>query len=65
LRTKVGRIIENLGTKDLYIYKGKLLTGTPLLLKAAIKLSMTKGYSIFSVSNPSTTEPGIFLYFPL
>ena len=65
LRTKVGRIIENLGTGDLYIYKGKLLTGTPLLLKAAIKLSMTKGYSIFSVSNPSTTEPGKFLYFPL
>lgn len=65
LRTKVGRMIENLGTGDLYLYKGKQITGTPLLLKAATKLKAAKGYSIFSVTNPSSTEPGKFMFFPL
>ena len=65
LRTKVGRMIENLGTGDLYLYKGKQITGTPLLLKAATKLKAVKGYSIFSVTNLSATEPGKFMFLPL
>ena len=64
-RAKVGSIISNLGTKDLNVYKGKLIMGIPLLLKAGNEIILTKGYSIFSVNNPSTTDPGTFLFIPL
>ena len=64
-RAKVGSTISNLGTKDLNVYKGKLILGIPLLLKAGNDLILTKGYSIFSVNNPSTTDPGTFLFIPL
>ena len=64
-RAKVGSVISNLGTKDLNVYKGKLIVGIPLLLKAGADLILTKGYSIFSVSNPSGTDFGTFLFSPV
>ena len=64
-RAKVGSSTSNLGTKDLNVYKGKLIAGIPLLLKAGNDLILTKGYSIFSVNNPSATDTGSFLFNPV
>ncbi len=64
-RTKVGSTMSNLGTKDLNVYKGKLIAGIPTLLKAGNEFILTKGYSIFSVNNPSSTDSGRFLFNPI
>jgi hypothetical protein len=64
-RTKVGSTMTNLGTKDLIIYKGKLIAGLPTLLKAGNEFILAKGYSIFSVINSSITDTGRFIYNPI
>ncbi len=64
-RAKVGSIVSNLGTKDLNVYRGKIIAGIPLILKAGSEVILTKGYSIFSVSNPSGTDSGTFLFNPI
>ena len=64
-RARVGSIIQNTGTTDLKVYKGKGILGTTILLKANSEMILSKGYSIFSVKNLSPTDFGQFTYFPL
>lgn len=57
-KTKIGNMFFNNGTVDLQIYKGKTITGDFIILAAGAKLLVPKGYSAFSVYNPSATTTG-------
>ena len=50
----IGSVFTNISTVDLHVYKGKTTTGTPVIVHPAELLSMTKGYSLITVVNPST-----------
>ncbi len=53
IKTKIGSMFFNTGTEDLHIYKGSTITGEFIILAAGAKLLVPKGYSKFSVYNPS------------
>jgi hypothetical protein len=55
IKTKIGSMFFNTGTEDLHIYKGATITGEFIILAAVAKLLVPKGYSKFSVYNPSNT----------
>ena len=53
---KIGSIIVNMGTEPINIHKGKTITTTdPIVLGAGKKVATTKGWSIVSYQNTSTT----------
>ena len=58
VKTRIGSMFFNTGTVDLNIYKGKTISGDFIVLAAGAKLLVPKGYSKFSVYNPSTTTTG-------
>lgn len=56
----IGSTMTNLGTGDLYVFKGKKITTVPIIVHAGEQLGMTKGFSFITVVNPSTLVPGKF-----
>ena len=61
---ELGSVLVNMGTGSLNIYKGKTITSTPTALAAGEKLLLVKGYSTFSVQNPSSVIKGILQIIP-
>jgi len=56
LKAKVGGAFINNGTETLWIYKGKIAAGVPIILLPGAKLIVPKGYSIFCVTNTSVVN---------
>jgi len=52
----VGGTLTNVGPIDVHVYKGKTTAGTPAIVHPGEKLGMTKGNSIITVVDPSSTE---------
>ena len=57
-----GSIIQITGAAPLTITKGKLGTGTPIILKQSDTWQVAKGYTTMTVSNPSLTLNGALTY---
>ena len=55
MRVALGSEITNTGTEPINIYKGKTITGTPIVLAAGAKWIVIAGYSILSIENTSAT----------
>lgn len=55
----IGGTLKNLAGV-IHVYKGKTTSGTPIIVPAGEMLGMTKGFSIITVVNPSTLDPGKF-----
>ncbi len=56
----LGSTLTNIGKTDLHIYSGKSTVGNPVIIQPAQSFGILKGYSIITVSNPSTLEKGLF-----
>jgi hypothetical protein len=57
-------IITVAGTEGINIYKGKTVSGTPVLIPAGGKWLTTKGYSIVCIENTSTINDALFSILP-
>ena len=56
----IGSSLTNTGTVDINVYKGKTILGAYTTVKPGTTLGMTKGYSVITVTNPSTTVTAKF-----
>ena len=52
----IGGAFINTGTETLWIYKGKVVSGAPIVLLAGAKMIIPKGYSRFCVTNTSAVN---------
>jgi hypothetical protein len=52
----LGSTLTNIGKTDLHIYAGRNTNGNPAIVHAGDSLGITKGFSVITVANPSTTE---------
>ena len=55
-KATIGGGFINTGTETLWIYKGKIAAGAPIILLAGAKLIVPKGYSNFCVTNTSAVN---------
>jgi|GEM_PF-837796 len=55
-KAKLGGAFINTGTETLWIYKGKIVSGAPIVLLAGAKLIIPKGCSFFCVMNTSAVN---------
>ncbi len=55
-KAKLGGAFINIGTETLWIYKGKIVSGAPIVLLPGAKFIIPKGYSSFCVTNTSAVN---------
>ena len=55
----IGSNITNEGTEDIHIYKGKAISGNPIVIHAKEQFGVVKGYSTITISNPSLLNTAI------
>lgn len=56
----IGSILTNVGNVDIQLHKGRIITDTPVTIKAGEKFGIQKGFSIITLVNPNTLEQARF-----
>ena len=56
----LGTTLNNIGTVDIIVYKGKVMNGTSAVVKPGEKIGMEKGWSAITVVNTSKLETAVF-----
>ena len=52
---KMDSVLNNTGTNELHLYKGKTTTGNPVIVHGGENFTVLRGYGIITVTNPSLT----------
>ena len=63
-RIAIGDTIQNAGTTDMNLFKGKTIKGKPELITAGSLWIVTKGFSTISIKNLSATTSGKLVFIP-
>lgn len=50
---QIGSVLENVGTTDVHVYKGKTTSGNQVIVHPGEKFGIKKEFNIITLSNPN------------